>query len=418
MRILVYPHTMEIGGSQTNAIELAAAVRDMGHEVVVHAPDGPLVARVDELGLEHVPRRPTFGSPGAGTALHLRRLIVERGIDVVHGYEWPPILEGFAATWLQRTPVATVGTVMSMSVAPFIPDSLHLVVGTARIRAAASLGRRGRVHLIEPPVDTVANAPGRRVDPDRVPLGLDSALPRIVIVCRLVADLKLEGLLTAVRAAGALADRRPVQLLLVGDGPAAGEVRQAAEQVNRGRSTPVVVLAGEHADPRWAYDSADICVGMGGSALRALAFGKPLVVQGEGGFFETLTPQTLPVFLDQGWFGTSHLTRTEAVDHLVEQLTALLDDPGRRAELGSFGQELVESRFSLTSAAAAQEEIYREARADRVRGVRRARDSAASGVGLLRYKIGRRVTRLRGGTPVDSFPMRVVAPPGRGAAPG
>src|SRR5205807_398251 len=37
MRIIVYPHAMEIGGSQLNAIQLAGAVRDRGHEVVVVA---------------------------------------------------------------------------------------------------------------------------------------------------------------------------------------------------------------------------------------------------------------------------------------------------------------------------------------------------------------------------------------------
>ena len=35
MRVLVYPHSMEIGGSQLNAVELGGAVRDLGHDVVV-----------------------------------------------------------------------------------------------------------------------------------------------------------------------------------------------------------------------------------------------------------------------------------------------------------------------------------------------------------------------------------------------
>jgi hypothetical protein len=35
VKVLVYPHVMEIGGSQLNAIEIAAAVRNRGHEVVI-----------------------------------------------------------------------------------------------------------------------------------------------------------------------------------------------------------------------------------------------------------------------------------------------------------------------------------------------------------------------------------------------
>ena len=51
LNVLVYPHAMEVGGSQLNAIELAAAVRDLGNEVTVLSDDGPLVQRVRELDL-------------------------------------------------------------------------------------------------------------------------------------------------------------------------------------------------------------------------------------------------------------------------------------------------------------------------------------------------------------------------------
>ena len=43
MRILVYPAKMEIGGSQLNAIELARGVAELGHDVLLFGPTGPLV---------------------------------------------------------------------------------------------------------------------------------------------------------------------------------------------------------------------------------------------------------------------------------------------------------------------------------------------------------------------------------------
>lgn len=52
MKILVYPHAMEIGGSQINAIQIAGAIRDRGHEVIVLSEPGPMVELVRELGLE------------------------------------------------------------------------------------------------------------------------------------------------------------------------------------------------------------------------------------------------------------------------------------------------------------------------------------------------------------------------------
>ena len=49
MRILVYPHDLGIGGSQLNAIELAAAVQRLGHEVIVYGRPGPRTRHIGEL---------------------------------------------------------------------------------------------------------------------------------------------------------------------------------------------------------------------------------------------------------------------------------------------------------------------------------------------------------------------------------
>ncbi|UXN31297.1 hypothetical protein [Glutamicibacter sp. M10] len=40
MRILIYPHDLSMGGSQLNAIELAGALRERGHEVIVYGWKG------------------------------------------------------------------------------------------------------------------------------------------------------------------------------------------------------------------------------------------------------------------------------------------------------------------------------------------------------------------------------------------
>ena len=40
MKILVFAHHLEIGGTQVNAIEISAALRDLhGHDVVLFATD-------------------------------------------------------------------------------------------------------------------------------------------------------------------------------------------------------------------------------------------------------------------------------------------------------------------------------------------------------------------------------------------
>lgn len=405
MRILVYPHSMELGGSQLNAVELAAAVRDRGHEVVVYAEDGPLREVVHRAGLELVVRRDGRVTPSPARAAELRGLLRRRAFDVVHGYEWPPVLEAYAAAG-PGTRTGVVATVMSMSVAPFLPRRTPLFVGTERIREHARARRPGPVLLMEPPVDTDANRPGPYVELLRDVVDLDPDVPRVVLVSRLARELKLEGILTAVRTVGRMARRRPVVLLVVGDGPARADVERAAEEANRGLAVPAVVLTGQLADPRPAYDAADACIGMGGSALRSLAFGKPLVVQGEGGFFETLTADTLPRFLRDGWYGVADRSGPEAEQHLARLLEALLDDAVLRKELGELGAGLVHDRFSLTGAAAALEDVYAGAASADPAPIAWVADGLRSGAGLVRHKAHRRVQRVRGHRARDDFNAR------------
>ncbi|MFI5937442.1 glycosyltransferase family 4 protein [Actinoplanes sp. NPDC051494] len=398
MRVLVFPHSLEIGGSQINAIELAGAVRDLGHEVAVIGGPGPLVDLIAQTGLEHIPLAPYHRRPAPSLVRQLRALVRERSLDVVHGYEWPPAMEA------AMSGTTAVCTIMSMAVAPFLPDSMPLVVGTEALRQHSAARRRGAVHLIEPPVDVHANAPGFPVEEFRRTHGLDASMVDIAVVSRLVPELKLEGVLVAIDVIGELARTRPVRLTVVGDGTARAEVEQRAAAANARAGRRAVVLTGELRDPRAAYAAADIMLGMGSSALRALSFGRPLVVQGERGFWELLTPDTVDLFLQQGFYGLGD--GTGAADRLTGHLVRLLDDASLREKIGRFGRDLAVERFSLDRAARTQVGIYEQALAGR--GLRPA-EAARSAAGLLGYKVNRKWEAVRGTQRRDDFNAATLA---------
>src|SRR4051794_36571200 len=296
MRIVVYPHTLTIGGSQLNAIELAGAVRDRGHDVTIFAPEsGPLRDVIEQLRLPLLLAPRHHRRPSMAIARALGAMCNVQRTQIVHGYEWPPCLEAFYGPLLVNR-VAVGCTVMSMAVAPFIPPSIPLVVGTEQIAAAARIDRSGTVSVIEPPVDTDSNHPKIDGGCFRRQYGLED-IPTIVLVSRLAVALKLEGIERAIAAVAQLAGETPVRLVIVGDGPARDGLARAAAEVNARAGRGTVVLTGELADPRPAYAAADIVLGMGGSALRAMAFAKPLVVLGELGFAEVLTAESAATFL-------------------------------------------------------------------------------------------------------------------------
>lgn len=364
---MVHPGTMEIGGSQLNAVELAARVRDLGHEVVVFAPDGALVPVATGLGLEHVPAR-AEGRPSWRDVRTLRALVRRRGVDVVHAYEWAPAANAAAVAAVVPR-LATVTTVLSMSVPAEVPRYADLVVGTEALREQQSRVRP-RVHLMEPPIDTRRNSP-RDPRAARARLGLDPDGVVVSVVCRLSEDLgKLDGVLAAVRVVGRLARTARVQLVVAGEGPGLDRVRTEAATVDRRVGRPVVVCTGGLLDPADAYAAADVVLGMGSSALKGMAFGKPLVVQGEEGYWRLLDAGSAPEFLARGFHGHGGAGEAD-----LEAILRGLDDPTTLGLLGAFGRDLVCRRFSLDAAAERLADLYDDA-VRRPPGLRRARADA------------------------------------------
>lgn len=413
MRLIVYPHQMDVGGSQLNAIELAGAVQRLGHETVVFGVPGPLCQVVEQLGLEFCPSVEPSRRPSPAVMSQLGDLVRERGVDMVHAYEWPPTLEASYGPHLrQGTPV--VSTVMSMGVAPFIPRDIALTVGTRAI--LEDCRRRGRpaTHLLEPPVDTDRNAPGstpaellRAFD---TRWGLDADDFVVVVVSRLATELKRDGLLEAVDVAASLAATTRIRLLVVGDGPVRPELESRARSANGMAGREVVTLTGELMDPRPAYDRAVVVLGMGSSALRGMAFAKPLVVQGERGFWSLLTPDSLPVFLEQGWYGVGD--GRGGVERLSGLLARLAAEPQARTEAGRFSREVVTASFSLDAAARRLVDVYASLVSGGSAVPGRLASTARSSAGLASYKVQRRYQRIRGTAPVEDFNAARAQPRG------
>lgn len=404
MKILVYPHDLGMGGSQLNAIEMAASVRDRGHDVAIYGRPGVLNGRIRELGLEFIKSPRPSHRPTPWIAADLRRIIGARDLDIVHGYEWPPIIESRIASIGSRCSV--IGTQMSMAVAPFIPRDLPLVVGTRQIaKHEMDLGRKN-VAVIEPPIDLTFNRPSPQIDVDSfrasfdIPTGL-----QVVAVSRLANELKLEGLLVAIEQTPHLGP--DVVLTIVGDGPARRRIEEAATASNRLAARRAVVVTGELADPRPAYAMADISLGMGGSALRAMAFGAPLVVQGEQGFWQPLTPETLSRFQWTGWYGVGEGAELGR-ERFLDVLRPLVHDHQRRVQLGQFAQDTVLQHYSLTSAAARQEQMYYDVRRFPSRAGPRRSDGAAM-MHFLAFKAAQRRHRRAGTLRVDDLNAHPVA---------
>lgn len=406
MRILVYPHSMELGGSQLNAVDLAREYSRQGHDVTLLAEPGPLRDMSLGWGLSIVGIPFGRQRPSPAVARIIWRTVRDREIEVVHCFEWPPILEAWWSVGVTGR-AQVVGTIMSMSVAHFLPRDVPLTLGTKDILQSADDLGFSRTMLLEPPVDTKANAPGavEGIDDRALPDG-EEGVADVVIVTRLVPDLKASGIREAVEAMRQVPSAR---LLVIGDGPIRGDLQQQADRVNLDLRREAVVICGPMSDPRPAYARADVVLGMGGSALRGMAFAKPLVVAGERGFWRIADEVSAPEFARTGWFGIGD--GQPGVPLLATLLRELLGDARRRAELGSFGRGWILRHYSLDGAASHQVDWWESMRGGSTAPIRRARTSAPAVLGLASYKVERRKQSRAGTVRTDDFNAIVAGRP-------
>jgi L-malate glycosyltransferase len=363
VKILVFAHRLEVGGTQVNAIELAAALRDRhGHETVLFATPGPMAELASAKGLRFIPAPDARTHPSLARMRALREAVRDERPDLVHAWDWPQCLDAYYGVHLPQAMPLLV-TVMSMVVPRFIPRAVLTTFGTPELVDRARALGRTRLGLILPPVDVHLNAP----DPAsgagfRAVYGLRADELVMVSVSRLVEFMKLEGLRRTIEAVAALARDRPLRFVVVGDGTARAELERLAAATNDALGHRAVVMTGALVDPRPAYAAADVMVGMGSSALRGMAFGKPTLVLGERGFASAFTPQTADGFWYRGMYGVGDGDEGNAT--LLAELRGVVSRPERFAELGEFSRGFVEQHYSLEAVAHRLDELCRQAVAD------------------------------------------------------
>ncbi len=138
---------------------------------------------------------------------------------------------------------------------------------------------------------------------------------------------------------------------------------------------------------------------MGGSLLRAMAFGKPCIVQGEHGYFEMLDPTTARAFRWRGFYGIGAGGTGE--DRLVDLLDRLLGDPAMRCEQASFALDLVRRHYGLEKAVEQQMAWYRRVLAEHVAADAREMARTVALVGA--WFAGRALRRTQGKAKTDFF---------------
>ncbi|MFN3524861.1 MAG: glycosyltransferase family 4 protein [Paracoccus sp. (in: a-proteobacteria)] len=348
MKVLVFAHRLELGGTQTNAIDLAVGLRDRhGFQVVFHATPGPMQDVLRAKGLELVPAPDARLHPSLARVRVLRELVRREKPDVIHAWDWWQGIEAYGAVHVtMRVPL--IISDMMMTLTHLLPQQVPTTFGVLAIQQQASDQGWTRSSYLPPPVDLTANDPDIMDQREcRLAMGFSATDIALVSVSRLSHTLKADSLARTIETVRRLGRKLPLRLSIVGDGSARAELQHLATRTNRELQRKAVTLHGAMTDPRRAYAAADIVMGMGGSALRGMAFGKPVIVTGDNGFARVFDPGTAQWFSVNGIHGIGTGDRGEVMQETVSRLAM---QPDLRRSLGAFGQDYVRRHHDIDQA--------------------------------------------------------------------
>ncbi len=394
MKLLLFSQKLIYSGANIVAIDLAGQMKAQGHDVIVYGSEGPMVDKLSELGLQYRPmgvsQKLNGHWPSIRVSRELRKLVKDEGVDLVHTYEWSACLEALIGPY-RSDGVPVVASVMSMRVERFMPRTIPVIVGTRGLRDGLVRSRYRSVTFIPPSIDVRNDSAGFGLSNFRKEIDMPDEAIMVAIVSRL-APMKMQSTLEAMEAIAELSKTKDVRLVIVGGGSSESEAKERAKTLNSALGSDVIFFTGPLGDPRPVYNAADVVIGMGSSALRGLAFSKPVIVVGDNGYAELFTPETSGEFIVQGLWG---LGEGDGVKRIHSHLERLLDDVAQRETLGNFGRKFVCERFALEQQAEALSRVYEQALALPPQPSDRRSDVART-IALLMVERGKGFIRRRG----------------------
>lgn len=367
LRVVTLIDTVRAGGAERLAVQIAARLDPERFESTLcasrwearerSAGTDALLAELEAAGGELLPLHREGKADVWRWAPLLRRL--RGGTDVVHSHVFSSNAWGAVLGRATRVPVVVAHEhTWSFEGAP-VRKAIDREVIARLSDVFVSCSREDERRMIE--IERIApekihlipngiEAPPPRDDPHdvRAELGIPADAPVLVAVGRLVPD---KGFDVLIAAAAELAPRFPgLRVLIAGT----GEQRDALQaQIAAAGLDGTVTLLGVRSDVPDLLDAADVAVsssrveGSPLAVIEQMAAGRAIVAAAVGG---------VPDLIEDGVHGL--LVPSDDAPALAGAIATLLDDPDRRAALGSAARERRRAEFDLATMVGRVEALY------------------------------------------------------------
>lgn len=352
MKILMITMAMNIGGAETQILELSRELISRGHEVTLASNGGVYADELAKYGAKIV-KLPLYTKKPSAVIKAWRglgKLLRENEYDIVHAHARIP---AFIAGRLNRTVTRdnvrfrfVTTTHLNFTVNPLWRRIACWGEKTMAVSddIADYLVReynypREHIYTTINGIDTEKFSPG--VSPDAVieKHSLSRGNTHVVYMSRLDAD-RAEPAYRVIEAADRLAEsHKSLDYVIVGGGGCFDELNKLADEVNRKHGRKLVTMTGGVSNTNEYCALADIFVGVSRSALEAMAEEKPVILAGGQGGLDIFDEEKLGDAVKTNFCcrGFEKVTTEEMADAIGK----LADDRELREKCGKFNRELI-----------------------------------------------------------------------------
>lgn len=344
MKILIVAGKLTYSNKTTYTLDLVRGLVKRDHKVVVVAPGGPLMGRLQELGVEVLPVRFNYFS--------FRRLLGflrEFGAELMHATGGSSALDTARRLALQLgVPlIHTIHSWLGEDQNEDLPASLRGVIVINQDLREHLVNERsvpkGRIQVIPYGVDGNELVP--RIQPRAA-----GRIPVVGAMGRLARGRRYDDFLRAARLvidAGVEA-----HFMLAGEGPDENRLRQLAKELKLDGN---VTFVQPQSDPSTIYAVLDLLVvvsdwgGVGLTLLEGMACGLPVIATSGGEVFSILGQGNLCILVRQG-----------DQEQLSSAIQKVLREPDFAAELGRNARQFILRQYPLEEQVARVVEYYQQ----------------------------------------------------------
>lgn len=372
MKVLYVVFKALLGGHVLSAITIARHMRKQGVTPFFAGTDGILADEIRhhmpfepvDIPIYHGTRETYFTWSSFPAIARLREIVRRHQIDLIHAFDSRSYMHAYSVGLQEKVPVLCTicGGVDPYYNVPIAPVIIVFSEEQKRKMIDTYGWASRRVEVIRTRLDLqqVLSAENLLTDEEAARHGLDPIMQKVMMISSF-DNSKIESIHKVLDAAELLYSQGTVfQLVLIGGkGELHDQARLRGLAIHKHHPSARIVFTGPVLRAFRLLQRAEVVLGVGRSAFEGMAYGKPTLIVGQGGFAGTVSPETVH---EIAWYNFSgrNLRHRDGVEALAKEIESKLKDERLRQQLGDFGLDYVMNKIDVALGVRHIAELYNQ----------------------------------------------------------